>query len=220
MRTEVYRRLLWVVMGMAALIFSGCRAPRPSFNFWAPFGSSRVAPPQTGSYNNGQNYYPNGSAPAAGGATNSSAPAPTTQQAPVTPVQPNNDFPVDSSSSPSGLGSVNDANNVRVGKWRTPNHVPQVRSVSFDRTTTPDSAPAAVAPPKVPTVTIPSSGGAVGGEPGQLQPDQTKIAIPMTPASKAVPDPAVVKVGHETTTTSQPQTVTVGWSQRGAIAPK
>lgn len=216
MRTEVYRQLVWVVMGMTVLIFSGCRAPRPSFNFWAPFGSSRVAPPQTGSYNNAQNYYPNGSAPAAGGATNSSAPVPTTQQAPVTPVQPNNDFPVDSSSSPSGLGSVKDANDVRVGKWRTPNHVPQVRSVSFDRTTT----PAVVAPPKVPTVTIPTSGGAVGGEPGQLQADQTKIAIPMTTASKAVPDPAVVKVGYETTTTSQPQTVTAGWSQRGAIAPK
>ena len=216
MRTEVYRRLVWVVMGMTALIFSGCRAPRPSFNFWAPFGSSRVAPPQTGSYNNAQNYYPNGSAPAAGGATNSSAPVPTTQQAPVTPVQPSNDFPVDSSSSPSGLGSVEAVNDVRVGKWRPPNHAPQVRSVSFDRTT----APPVVSPPKVPTVTIPTSGGAVGGEPGQLQPDQTKIAIPMTTASKAVPDPAVVKVGYETTTTSQPQTVTAGWSQRGAIAPK
>ena len=109
-------------------------------------------------------------------------------------------------------------NDVRVGKWRPPNHVPQVRSVSFDHTTAP--AAAVVAPPKVPTVTIPSTGGAVGGEPGQLQPDQTRMAIPMTPAPKAVPDPAVVKVGYETTTTSQPPTVTAGWSQRGAIAPK
>lgn len=216
MRTEVCRRLVWVAMGMAVLVVTGCRAPRPSFNFWAPFGSSRVAPPQTGSYNNPQNYYPNGAAPAAGGATDTSAPAPTTQQAPVTPVQPSNDFPVDSSPSPSGQGAVKAVNDVRVGKWRPPNHVPQVRSVSFDHS----PAPAVVSPPKVPTVTIPTSGGAVGGEPGQLQPDQTRVAIPMTPAATTVSDPAVAKVGYEAPATSQPAATVGGWNRRGEIGPK
>jgi hypothetical protein len=216
MRTDVWQRGIWVVMGMAVLVVAGCRAPRPSFNFWAPFGSSRVAPPKTGSYNTPENYYPNGSVPAVGGAASGSAPAATTKQAPVTPVRPSSNFPIDSSSSPSGFGSVNDVNDVRVGKWRSPNHVPQVRSVSFDR----NAAPAAVLPAKVPTVRIPTKGGAVGGEPQQLRPNQTSIAIPMTTASKAVPDPAVVRVGFETTPTSQPAATAGGWNRRGPIAPK
>jgi hypothetical protein len=216
MRTDVWQRGIWVVMGMAVLVVAGCRAPRPSFNFWAPFGSSRVAPPKTGSYNTPENYYPNGSVPAVGGAASGSVPAATTKQAPVTPVRPSSNFPIDSSSSPSGFGSANDVNDVRVGKWRPPNHVPQLRSVSFDR----NAAPATVSPPQVPTVRIPTKGGAVGGEPQQLRPNQTSIAIPMKTASKAVPDPAVVRVGFETTPTSQPAATAEGWNRRGAIAPK
>lgn len=222
MRTEVWHRLMLMGMGMAIVVATGCRAPRPSFNFWAPFGSSRVAPPQTGSYNNSENYYPNGTAPAASGATESTTPAPaptpTTQQAPVTPVQPNNDFPIDSSSGSTGQGAAKAVSDIRVGKWRPPNHEPQVRSVSFDRVASP--APPVVTPPEVPTVTIPTSGGSVGAEPGQLQPDQTSIAIPIETASKPAPDPAVAKVGYEESTVTPPSVTTGGWNRRGEIAPK
>jgi len=222
MRTEGLYRLALMGMGMAIVVATGCRAPRPSFNFWAPFGSSRVAPPQTGSYNNSENYYPNGTAPAASGVSGSTAPAPapapTTQQAPVTPVQPNNDFPIDSSSSSTGQGAAKAVGDLRVGKWRPPNHEPQVRSVSFDRPAS--AASSMVVPPPVPTVTIPKSDGANAREPGQLVPGQTSIAIPIETASETVSDPSVAKVGHEEAIIPKPTVITGGWNRRGEIAPK
>ena len=43
--------------GAIMLALSGCRAPMPSFDLLAPYGTSRVPPPGTGSIGTGGNYY-------------------------------------------------------------------------------------------------------------------------------------------------------------------
>ena len=48
---------------VAVVLLSGCRAPAPSFNAFAPFGSSRVPPPPTSAYQHSGQYY---QAPASG----------------------------------------------------------------------------------------------------------------------------------------------------------
>ncbi len=47
----------------AVILLCGCRAPAPSFNAFAPFGSSRVPPPPTSVYQHSGQYY---QAPASG----------------------------------------------------------------------------------------------------------------------------------------------------------
>ncbi|MBP89848.1 MAG: hypothetical protein CMJ64_24605 [Planctomycetaceae bacterium] len=45
------------IAGIAMLVLSGCRAPMPSFDLLAPYGTSRVPPPGTGTIGTGGTYY-------------------------------------------------------------------------------------------------------------------------------------------------------------------
>lgn len=77
--------------------FMGCRAPKPSMNVFAPYGSSRVPPPATGSMTNPNAYYqpPNGAPPAQ---------APTQTPAGAT-TAPSLGSPVPAGSTPGFLGA-------------------------------------------------------------------------------------------------------------------
>lgn len=60
-----------VVVALLVALSSGCRAPQPSFNFLAPYGSPTVPPPPTGSVGVSGDYY---APPAAGAAPAAGAP--------------------------------------------------------------------------------------------------------------------------------------------------
>lgn len=215
MPREDFRRVAWLFVGMLAIAFTGCRAPRPSFNFWAPFGPSRVAPPKTGSYSTPQNYYPKDASPAPGAAV-------TPNKALGAPVQPNSSFPVDPSSNANGLGSINGVKDVPVGKWRPPRHAPEIRSVSLENNSSADR----VSSPTVPIVVIPSSSVSGAGEPRRLTESQRSVAIPMTNsvpaghqefAAETRQKGGVVPAGFEKTSATVPVGSTGGWSQRKII---
>ena len=224
MRKEVCRFTVWMLAGLTVVALSGCRAPRPSFNFWAPFGPSRVAPPKTGSYGTPQNYYPKDpTASPESPALPNAAP-----MIPVSPVQPSSDFPIDSSTNPAGMGATNEVKNVRVGKWRPPKHDPQVRSVSFETNVSPTTvSPTTVPAVTIPSTTIPSTTIPVSGEPRQLTENQTRVAIPMTPVvslgnrepATTPHDTGVVKARFEEPSAVAPAASTGGWSQRKKIQP-
>ncbi len=77
---------LIAVVAMAAFALSGCRAPMPSFDGFAPFGSTRVPPPPTGAYKQAGNYY---SAAPANAPTATSNPARTAPAGSATaPISP------------------------------------------------------------------------------------------------------------------------------------
>lgn len=229
MRRHGFYRVMLAVAGIAIMVFSGCRAPRPSFNFWAPFGASRVAPPQTGSYNTTPNYYPKEGAPAASGAP--ALPATTPAFAPppagTTPVEPSNDFPIDSSSRSqgAGAGAVQSLEQVRVGKWRPPRHVPQVRPVSFEAAASSKTIAPRVASATVPAVAVPAKSLVVTETPRELSESQTRGAVPLTGKdSGSVPKPSVTtgsaRVQPASATTTVPAVITAGWSQRGEKRPE
>jgi hypothetical protein len=226
MRRDGFYRVMLAVAGIAIMVFSGCRAPRPSFNFWAPFGASRVAPPQTGSYNTTPNYYPKEGAPAASGAPALPATTPPAATAPAfapppagtTPVEPSNDFPIDSSSRSQGAGAVQSLEQVRVGKWRPPRHVPQVRPVSFEAAASSKTVSPRVA--TVPAVAVPAKSLVVTETPRELSESQTRVAVPLTGKdSGSVPNPSITtdnaRVQPASATTTVPAVITAGWSQRG-----
>jgi hypothetical protein len=72
----------------------GCRAPKPSFNVFAPYGSSRVPPPPTGSMGNpGAYYQPPGARPP-GSQSPATNPQPSTSPTHLgTPTQPPASYP-------------------------------------------------------------------------------------------------------------------------------
>ncbi|MEO2021006.1 MAG: hypothetical protein ABGX05_04210 [Pirellulaceae bacterium] len=227
-----FYRVILSVAAVAVMVFSGCRAPRPSFNFWAPFGASRVAPPQTGSYNTTPNYYPNEGAPAASGAPALPAttpafttPAFTTPPAATTPIEPSKDFPIDSSSRSEGSGAAQSLERVRVGKWRSPRHVPQVRPVSFEAASSSSTVSPRVASATVPTVAVPARIRVVGDKPRELSESQRRVAVPLASESSNS-DPAAsntvvsVDVQPVSATTRVPAAITGGWSQRAASRPE
>ena len=229
MRRDGVYRVILAVTAVAVMVFSGCRAPRPSFNFWAPFGASRVAPPQTGSYNTTPNYYPKEGAPAASGAPvlpattppAATAPAFTPPPATTTPIEPSKDFPIDSSSRSEGSGAVQSLERVRVGKWRSPRHVPQVRPVLFEATTTSSTVAPRVASATVPTVAVPAKTRVVIETPRELTESQTRGAVPLvSTASSSDPGPSNtpgrVQVQPSSATATVPAVITAGWSQREA----
>jgi hypothetical protein len=233
MRRDGFYRVMLAVAGIAIMVFSGCRAPRPSFNFWAPFGASRVAPPQTGSYNTTPNYYPKEGAPAASGAPALPATTPPAATAPAftpppsgtTPVEPSNDFPIDSSSRSQGAGAVQSLEQVRVGKWRPPRHVPQVRPVSFEAAASSKTVAPRVATTTVPAVAVPAKSLVVTETPRELSESQTRGAVPLTGNdSGSVPKPSVTtdnaRVQPASATNTVPAVITAGWSQRGEKRPQ
>ncbi|MCP4816253.1 MAG: hypothetical protein GY888_27375 [Planctomycetaceae bacterium] len=225
MRRDGFYRVMLAVAGITIMVFSGCRAPRPSFNFWAPFGASRVAPPQTGSYNTTPNYYPKEGAPAASGAPALPATTPPAATAPAfapppagtTPVEPSNDFPIDSSSRSPGAGAAQSLEEVRVGRWRPPRHVPQVRPVSFEAAVSSKTVSPRVA--TVPAVAVPAKSLVVTETPRELSESQTRGAVPLTGKdSGSVPNPSVAtddaSVQPASATTTVPAVISAGWSQR------
>jgi len=227
MRRDGFYRVILSVAAVAVLVFSGCRAPRPSFNFWAPFGASRVAPPQTGSYNTTPNYYPKEGAPAASGAPAlpATTPAFTTPPAATTPINPSNDFPIDSSSRSEGSGAAQSLERVRVGKWRSPRHVPQVRPVSFEAASSSSTVAPRVASATVPTVAVPARTRVVIETPRELTESQRRVAVPLVSTSSNS-DPAAsntvgsVDVQPVSATTTVPAAITGGWSQRAVSRPE
>ncbi len=231
MRRDGFYRVMLAVAGITIMVFSGCRAPRPSFNFWAPFGASRVAPPQTGSYNTTPNYYPKEGAPAASGAPALPATTPPAATAPAfapppagtTPVEPSNDFPIDSSSRSPGAGAGQSLEQVRVGKWRPPRHVPQVRPVSFEAAASSKTVSPRVA--TVPAVAVPAKSLVVTETPRELSESQTRGAVPLTgKGSVSVSNPSVAtddaRVQPASATTTVPAVISAGWSQRGEKRPE
>ena len=230
MRRDGVYRVILAVTAVAVMVFSGCRAPRPSFNFWAPFGASRVAPPQTGSYNTTPNYYPKEGTPAASGAPATTPPATTVPAftpppANTTPIEPSNDFPIDSSSRSEGSGAPQSLERGRVGKWRPPRHVPQVRPVSFEATTSGGTVSPRVAAVTVPTVAVPAKTGVVTETPRELTESQTRGAVPLvstTSSSDLGPSntPGRVTVQPLSETTTVPAVIAGGWSQRKASPPE
>lgn len=90
------RRFVPFLMGASALFgLTGCHAPKPSFNFLAPYGSPTVPPPPTGAVGTSPDYYASpqsssgkqeGGTPAPPNAGSSSAPSgQSSESAPNTP---------------------------------------------------------------------------------------------------------------------------------------
>ena len=227
MRRDGFYSVILAVAAVAVMVFSGCRAPRPSFNFWAPFGASRVAPPQTGSYNTTPNYYPKEGAPAASGAPALPATTPTFTAPPAatTPIEPSNDFPIDSSSRSKDSGATQSLERVRVGKWRSPRHVPQVRPVSFEAVNSSSTVSPRVASSTVPAVDVPAKIRVVESTPRELSESQIRVAVPLVNESSKSDRGAPNTVGSVdvqpvSATVTVPAAITGGWSQREASRPE
>ena len=134
MRRHGFYRVMLAVAGIAIMVFSGCRAPRPSFNFWAPFGLVVLRLRKPAATTQLPIIIPKKvhQRPVVHLLYRPRRPAFAPPPAGTTPVEPSNDFPIDSSSRSQGAGAVQSLEQVRVGKWRPPRHVPQVRPVSFE----------------------------------------------------------------------------------------
>ena len=229
MRRVEYRRVILVALVLCSIGSTGCRAPRPSFNFWAPFGSSRVAPPKTGSYSATPNYYPKDGAPAAGATTSAPpasfaprpavvAPEPTTTPAtppsnPVPAIDPGTDFPVQPPAGSDDSAMTEPAQKLRVGKWRPPRHVPQVRPVSFEAPVSEQAEQLKSVPPTVPAVVVPVQPVSPTSPPRELTREQTRQA---TPLGRAVPTPAAPATDSSGQVGSQVKsTASSRWVERG-----
>jgi hypothetical protein len=111
---------------------------------------------------------------------------------------------------------------VRVGKWRPPRHVPQVRPVSFEAASSKTGSPRVA---RVPAVAVPAKSLVVTETPRELSESQTRGAVPLTGKdSGSVPNPSVAtdnaSVQPASATTTVPAVITAGWSQRGEKRPE
>jgi hypothetical protein len=125
----------WLALPLLAVVaLAGCRAPTPSFNLLAPYGSSRVAPPSTSAPSTGGTYY-NRTAPATGTGT-----APNNQQAPAGTIR-------STSQTNPGASFLTTDNLWRPVRTRTANQPAGVfKGASNESTTGPVQAASYVAP--------------------------------------------------------------------------
>jgi len=74
----------FIVAGLVAAFFAGCRAPTPTISDFAPFGSTTVNPPSTGAIGSAGSYYPSNTSPAVAVPTAAPTPAGPVSNTPAT----------------------------------------------------------------------------------------------------------------------------------------